>query len=138
MITADVDKRDDCRKRPFAIRKFNPVRSMEPKDWADLEDALLLIPSSFELQPWRFVVVTDRVTKKYLAFASWEQQQMVDDSYVFVLARKNLNTQDLDTCLDHPMLRSRKSSFTRSMFSWRSSQVSRRRLKTGRQARCGN
>ena len=39
------------------------------KDWAALEEALVLSPSSFGLQPWKIVVVTDQAVKERLVEA---------------------------------------------------------------------
>ena len=42
----------------YATKQFDPQRKISPADWTALEDALVLSPSSFGLQPWKFVVVT--------------------------------------------------------------------------------
>src|SRR6266566_8815597 len=44
----------------YATKKFDPARKISPENWAVLENALILSPSSYGLQPWRFIVITDQ------------------------------------------------------------------------------
>lgn len=81
----------------YAVKKFDPVRKISADDWQTLEQALVLTPSSFGLQPWKFVVITDQVTKEKLVPASWNQRQVADASHVVVFAvRKPLTESDVD------------------------------------------
>ncbi|MBS0203583.1 MAG: NAD(P)H-dependent oxidoreductase [Planctomycetes bacterium] len=81
----------------YAVKKFDPVRPISPEDWTVLEQSLVLSPSSFGLQPWRFVVITNPDTKSQLKPISYGQQQVVDASHVVVFAiRQNLSTDDID------------------------------------------
>ena len=41
----------------YATKRFNPNRQISPQDWKTLEEALLLSPSSYGLQPWKFSVL---------------------------------------------------------------------------------
>ena len=43
----------------YATKKFDTSRSIPTEHWATLENSLVLAPSSFGLQPWKFVVVDD-------------------------------------------------------------------------------
>ena len=45
---------------------------------AALTDALVLSPSSFGLQPWKFFVIDDPAVRAKLKEASWGQTQIVD------------------------------------------------------------
>jgi nitroreductase len=81
----------------YATKQFDPQRKISAENWAALEDALVLTPSSFGLQPWKFVVVTDRATRETLLPASYGQRQIVDASHLVVFAiKKNLGEQDVD------------------------------------------
>jgi nitroreductase len=73
----------------YATKKFDPSRKIAPEVWAKLEEAMVLTPSSYGLQPWRFVVVTDPATRKQLHPASWNQAQILDASHLVVFAAKN-------------------------------------------------
>jgi nitroreductase len=82
----------------YATKQFDPQRKLSPEDWATLEEALVLTPSSFGLQPWKFVIVTDPATREQLVGASWGQRQVADASHLVVFAAKqDLNEHDVDT-----------------------------------------
>jgi nitroreductase len=84
----------------YATKQFDPKRKISDRDWAALEEALRLTPSSFGLQPWAFIVVKDPAVRAKLLPASWGQSQIVDASHLVVLAsRTNLGESDLDAHL---------------------------------------
>lgn len=84
----------------YATKRFNPARKIQPPDWRTLEQALVLSPSSYGLQPWRFFVVTDPEVRKKLRAAAWNQAQVTDASHLVVFAiRKDLGAADVDRFL---------------------------------------
>lgn len=81
----------------YATKRFDPTRQISPEDWQVLAEALVLTPSSFGLQPWKFWVVTNPEVKAQLLPLSWKQVQIVEGSHVVVMAaRKNLSADDVD------------------------------------------
>ena len=58
----------------YATKQFDPNRRISASDWAALEETLVLTPSSFELQPWKFLVVTDAA--KYDELLGLEAQSL--------------------------------------------------------------
>ena len=42
----------------YATKKFDAAKKIAAKVWSALEEALVLTPSSFGLQPWKFIVIT--------------------------------------------------------------------------------
>jgi len=81
----------------YATKLFDTTLKIPDTDWQTLEQALVLTPSSFGLQPWKFFVVTDPATKSRLKQASWNQAQIADASHVVVFAiRKNLSIADIE------------------------------------------
>ncbi|MBI4911555.1 MAG: NAD(P)H-dependent oxidoreductase [Acidobacteria bacterium] len=84
----------------YATKKFDPARPIPPELWAALEETLVLTPSSYGLQPWKFLVITDPALKTRLRSASWNQAQVEDCSHhVVFLAREALSETDLDRFL---------------------------------------
>jgi nitroreductase len=84
----------------YATKQFDPKRKISDRDWAALEEALLLTPSSFGLQPWTFIVVKDPAVRAKLLPASWGQSQIIDASHLVVFAsRTSLGESDLDAHL---------------------------------------
>jgi len=68
----------------YATKQFDPTRKIDPRTWAALEEALVLSPSSFGLQPWKFLVITDQATKEKLVSHAWGQRQFADASHVVI------------------------------------------------------
>ena len=72
----------------YATKKFDAAKKIPAADWAALEESLILAPSSYGLQPWKFIVITDPAVKARLVPASWGQTQPADSSHLVVLAVK--------------------------------------------------
>jgi nitroreductase len=85
----------------YAVKKFDASRSISIEEWSVLAKSLVLTPSSFGLQPWRFYVVSDPETKSKLPAISWGQSQVSDASHVVVMAlRENLSETDIDRYIE--------------------------------------
>jgi nitroreductase len=81
----------------YAVKKFDPHKKIDPTTWAALEDSLVLAPSSYGLQPWKFFVVEDAAVRKQLLAHSWGQAQVVDASHLVVFAvKENVNPSDAE------------------------------------------
>lgn len=81
----------------YATKRFDANRKVPADTWSALEQALVLTPSSYGLQPWRFVVVTDPAVKEKLVPMSWNQTQAAECSHYVVFAvRTELGEADLD------------------------------------------
>jgi nitroreductase len=81
----------------YATKRFDATRTIPDATWAALEEALVLSPSSFGLQPWKFVVVRDRATREKLSAAAHGQTQPLECSHFVVFAgRKGLGASDVD------------------------------------------
>jgi nitroreductase len=84
----------------YATKKFDAARKIPEATWAALEESLLLSPSSYGLQPWKFVVVGDPATRERLSAAAHGQRQPVDASHFVVFAfKKDLDASDVDRFL---------------------------------------
>jgi nitroreductase len=73
----------------YATKKFDPAKKIAPELWVKLEQAAIHSPSSYGLQPWKFVVVADPEVRKKLHEVSWKQAQILDASHLVVFAAKN-------------------------------------------------
>ncbi|GAA5495855.1 oxygen-insensitive NAD(P)H nitroreductase [Rubritalea halochordaticola] len=86
----------------YATKVFDPTKQIDDKTWDAIEDSLTLTPSSFGLQPWKFIVVTDQATKERLLDYSWNQRQVVDCSHLVVLcAHASVSDDELEKLLQH-------------------------------------
>lgn len=81
----------------YAVKKFDASRVIPDDVWQVLEQSLVLAPSSFGLQPWKFFVIRDLALKQQLLPHSWNQSQVVDASHVVVFAiKKTITAADAD------------------------------------------
>jgi nitroreductase len=85
----------------YATKKFDPNRQIQAPDWKTLEQSLVLSPSSYGLQPWRFFVVENPQVRARLRAAAYNQSQITDASHLVVFARrKDFGVADIDRHLD--------------------------------------
>ena len=82
----------------YAVKKFDEKKKLSAETWAALEESLLLSASSFGLQPWKFVIVTDQSVKDQLPEFSWGQKQPAECSHLVVICALNEMT---DSYIDH-------------------------------------
>jgi nitroreductase len=76
----------------YAVKKIDSTKRVSNEDWNILEQSLILAPSSYGLQPYKFVVVTDENLKKELTPAAYGQTQIADCSHLVVVAYKKVLT----------------------------------------------
>jgi nitroreductase len=68
-----------------SIKAFDPAHEMSDKEISKLLALGMLSPTAFNIQHWRFVVVTDPVLRQQIRAASWNQAQVEDASLLIVL-----------------------------------------------------
>ena len=68
-----------------SIKTFDPAHKMSDKEISKLLALGMLSPTAFNIQHWRFVVVTDPVLRQQIRAASWNQAQVEDASLLIVL-----------------------------------------------------
>ncbi len=85
----------------YATKQFDPNRVIAPELWAALAESLVLTPSSYGLQPWKFFIVTNPEIRAQLKGFSWNQSQVTDCShYVVFTIKKNLSLGDVDRFIE--------------------------------------
>lgn len=81
----------------YATKKFDPARRLTQDEWSKLEETLILSASSYGMQPYHFVVVTDAALREQLKPAAYGQSQITDCSHLVVFAsRTDVTVQDVD------------------------------------------
>ncbi|MEM9480045.1 MAG: NAD(P)H-dependent oxidoreductase [Verrucomicrobiota bacterium] len=87
----------DALKWRYATKAFDPTKDIAPDVWDALEESLVLTPSSYGLQPWEFIVITDREYREQFVEHSWNQRQVADASHLVVMAaKKSVTEADVD------------------------------------------
>ena len=85
----------------YAVKRFDPSKQIDAATWSAIEKSLVLTPSSFGLQPWKFLVVRSPEVKAKLPAISWNQSQPGDCSHMVVFAaRKTVDAAYVDAFLD--------------------------------------
>ena len=85
----------------YATKTFDANKKISDADWEILENSLTLAPSSFGIQPYKFIVITDQATKERLKPAAWGQSQITDSSHLVVIAhKKTLSDADIEHYVD--------------------------------------
>ena len=85
----------------YAVKRFQTGKEIPGELWEALEDALVLSPSSYGIQPWKFIVVRDPDLKRRLRAVSYGQPQIEECSHLVVFAvRKGLSAADIQAYID--------------------------------------
>ncbi len=85
----------------YATKSYDATKKVSAEDWETLEAALTIAPSSFGLQPYKFLVVTDEEMKEKLKPAAYGQSQITDASHLVVFAyKKTLTDADVEHFVD--------------------------------------
>lgn len=81
----------------YATKAFDPHRTIPEPTWDALERSLVLTASSFGLQPWHFLVLTDRALREQLVPHAWGQRQVAECSHFLVLChRRDTGQPEID------------------------------------------
>jgi len=68
-----------------SVKHFDPTHQLSEAEINGLLELALLSPTSFNMQNWRFVVVTDAAEQEALRAAAWHQAQVSDASATLLL-----------------------------------------------------
>jgi nitroreductase len=85
----------------YATKKYDTDRKISDADWKTLEASLALAPSSYGLQPYKFLVIDTPALRAQLRDAAYGQTQLTDAAKVVVLlSREEVNAKDIDAYID--------------------------------------
>ena len=73
-----------------SVKHYDPNHKMTDAEIRQLMQAALLSPTSFNMQNWRFVVVSDQAKQDAMRAASWNQAQ-VSEASITILICADLN-----------------------------------------------
>ena len=68
-----------------SIKHFDPAHKLVEQEIAKLMALAMLSPTAFNIQHWRFVLVTDPVLRQQIRAVSWNQAQVEEASLLIVL-----------------------------------------------------
>lgn len=70
----------------YATKRYDTTKKLSAEQVELIKESMRLAPSSFGLQPWMFIHVTNVGLRKQLSEAAWNQPQVTEASDFFVLA----------------------------------------------------
>lgn len=79
-----------------SIKHYDPTHKLSEQEIAKLMSLAMLSPTAFNIQHWRFVLVTDPVLRQQIRAVSWNQAQVEEASLLIVL------TADLNAWQKNP------------------------------------
>lgn len=68
-----------------SVKAYDPQHKMTEAEIKQLLSLAMLSPTAFNIQNWRFVVVTDPALRKEIRKVSWDQAQVEEASILIVL-----------------------------------------------------
>ncbi len=74
--------------RRYATKAFDKTKKISDKDFATIQQALRLAPSSYGIQPWTFVWIQDPAKRVQMHAASYNQPQVIDADRLLIIAVK--------------------------------------------------
>lgn len=81
----------------YATKKFDASKKISDQDWKTLTESLKLAPSSYGIQPWKFLIVENPAVREQLKPVSWGQTQVTDAShYVVFLYKESMDAAYVD------------------------------------------
>lgn len=85
----------------YATKAYDSTQKVSPEQLTQILEAVRLAPSSFGLQPYKIIHITNPELREKLKAASWGQTQITDASELFVFAvPTNLNDSHVDTFIE--------------------------------------
>lgn len=73
----------------YATKAFDPSKKVSDADFNTIVESMRLSASSYGLQPWKFVVVSNPELRAKIRAAGWDQSQFTDASHIVVLTVRN-------------------------------------------------
>lgn len=86
----------------YATKKFDPTKKISDEDLGILKEVLRLTPSSYGLQPWKFLIIENPSLRAELKLHSWGQAQVTDASHLIVICTYiDMSTEFIDSHIKH-------------------------------------
>lgn len=87
--------------RRYATKAYDATKKVSDEDLHTILEAMRLSPSSYGLQPWKFIVVTNPELRETLKAASYGQPQITDASHLIVLTvKKDMTESDINAYME--------------------------------------
>ncbi|MBM3185970.1 MAG: NAD(P)H-dependent oxidoreductase [Bacteroidetes bacterium] len=78
----------------YATKKFDLTKKITPENIEIIKESLRLVPSSYGLQPLKYLFIEDSVLRQQLREKSFNQSQITDASHLLVICSLTEITED--------------------------------------------
>ena len=68
----------------YAVKKYDSTKKISTDDFNTVKESLRLSPSSFGLQPLKYIVIENKELREELKVHSFNQSQITDASHMIV------------------------------------------------------
>ncbi len=85
----------------YATKKYDANKKVSDADLKTIKEAVKLSASSYGLQPYKVLVITDPEVREQLKPVSWGQSQITEASHLFVFCSyTNVTNEDIDAFIN--------------------------------------
>jgi nitroreductase len=78
----------------YATKKFDPTKKITDEDLEIIKESLRLVPSSYGLQPLKYLLIEDSNLRQQLREKSFNQSQITDASHLLIICAKSEITEE--------------------------------------------
>jgi nitroreductase/dihydropteridine reductase len=78
----------------YATKKFDPTKKITDEDLEIIKESLRLVPSSYGLQPLKYLLIEDSNLRQQLREKSFNQSQITDASNLLIICAKSEITEE--------------------------------------------
>jgi len=93
-MVASIQAMHDDLMRRYAVKEFVPHKMLDEELVDQILNAARLAPSSMNLQPRKFIIVTDRLLRRKLYEQACNQVKVTESSHLLVLCHRKQITQE--------------------------------------------
>ncbi|TLE00970.1 NAD(P)H-dependent oxidoreductase [Helicobacter muridarum] len=99
------DKIIECFNFRYACKVFDSKRDIAENDFMTILESARLSPSSFGLEPWRFIILQNEDIKEKIFNDTWGGHEALKSAskFIIILARKNIDLQPNSQYVWHMM-----------------------------------
>lgn len=105
----------------YATKKFDKTKKIPQQEFNEIIESIRLSPSSFGLQPYKFLIIESEEVRKKLKPASWDQPQITDASHLIVFCTKT--SIDKEYINEHLELLKRERNMSDEAVQWYSDRI---------------
>lgn len=96
-----VDKIIEAMNFRYATKQYDSTKKVKREDIEVLLEVVRLAPSSFGLEPWKFLVIESKELREKLKGAAWGQSQITDASHILIIcARRDIDENYIREFID--------------------------------------